>query len=122
MSRDVSKDISHLVSSGADFSLSLGQDVPGGRSVNVLHRVSLLGKDLDRGVLVDGHGARGDEDLLDSAVLLIDGDHSGLQNCQSRNVTWEDTKSAREGGNINLNMSKLEVKTQNTNNISDRPA
>ena len=39
---------------------------------------------------------RGDEELLGSAIILIDGHHAWLENSQGGDVGREDTKGARE--------------------------
>ena len=39
---------------------------------------------------------RGDEELLGSAIILIDGDHAGLEDSQGSDVGREDTEGARE--------------------------
>ena len=39
---------------------------------------------------------RGDEELLGGAIILIDGDHAGLEDGQGGDVGREDTEGARE--------------------------
>ena len=39
---------------------------------------------------------RGDEELLGGAIILIDGDHAGLEDSQGGDVGREDTEGARE--------------------------
>ena len=39
---------------------------------------------------------RGDEELLGSAIILVDGDHAGLEDSQGGDVGGEDTEGARE--------------------------
>ena len=94
--------ITYLIRGRCNLRLGLGHNVLGSSSIKILHLVDLLGQDLHRGVLVDGDGAGGDEELLDGAILLVDRDDSGLENGQGRNVVGKDTKSSRERGNINL--------------------
>ena len=39
---------------------------------------------------------RGDEELLGGAIILIDGDHAGLEDSQGGDVGRQDTEGARE--------------------------
>ena len=39
---------------------------------------------------------RGDEELLGGAIILIDGDHAGLEDSQGCDVGRQDTEGARE--------------------------
>ena len=39
---------------------------------------------------------RGDEELLGGAIILIDGDHAGLEDSQRGDVGRENTEGARE--------------------------
>ena len=64
--------------------------------------MSLLSENLDRGVLVYRHGAGGDEELLDGSVLLVDGDHAGLEDGQGGDVVGQNTEGSGEGRNVNL--------------------
>ena len=88
--------ITYLIRGRCNLRLGLGNNVLGSSSIKILHLVDLLGQDLHRGVLVDGDGAGGDEELLGGSVLLVHGDHAGLQHCQSGHMVGENTESPGE--------------------------
>ena len=94
--------ITYLIRGRCNLGLGLGNNVLGSSSIKILHLVDLLGQDLNGRVFVNGDGAGGDEELLDGAILLVDRDHSGLEDRQGRNVVGKDTKSSRERGDVNL--------------------
>jgi hypothetical protein len=62
----------------------------------------LLGKDLNRGIFVDGDRSGGDKELFDGAIVLEDGHDSGSQHGQGGNMVGKDTKRSGERGNIDL--------------------
>ena len=88
--------ITYLIRGRCNLRLGLGNNVLGSSSIKILHLVDLLGQDLHRGVLVDGDGAGGDEELLGGSVLLVHGDHAGLQHCQCGHMVGENTESPGE--------------------------
>ena len=92
----------HLIRSGGNLGGGLGNKILSSGSVNVSKLVNLLGQDLDRSILVDGHGSRGHEELVGGAILLVHSDYAGLEDSKSGNMVGEDTKGSREGRNINL--------------------
>lgn len=71
---------SHLISrGGGQLALGAGQNLAARTGVQILNGVSFFGQHLNGGILVDGDGAAGNEDLLGGTVLLVHGDDSGLQ-------------------------------------------
>ena len=45
---------------------------------------------------------RGDEELLGGAIILIDGDHAGLEDGKGGDVVGQNTEGSGEGRNVNL--------------------
>ncbi len=74
--------------------------------------MGLLGQDLHGGVLVDGDGPGGNEELLGGAVILEDGDHARFEHGQRRDVLREDTERPGEGGDVHLSGYKRNQHTR----------